>query len=221
MRGGLAWLCVLATGAGCGFHPAAGSADAPGGSGSDLPGTDAATATGDGGSPPASDAQPALACPSGGGWFQVAGSASWYFAITSTNGWQASETACEALQLAGGGSAIHLAVLDQPGELAALAAHDTSHDYWIGMFQQANQAAPEVGWLWITGAPGLASAWSSGEPNDDGFLTTGDENDDEDFGQLYTDRASLNDEGGGNDERALCECDGVPVPAATRMKIPQ
>ena len=227
MRTGLAWLLLAA---GCSFAPSGpggGATPTDGGGGGSShtfgeAGVPDAAAASD--AAPAIDAPvaPALSCPSGPGWFQIADSESWYFASTSYRTWRAAETACEALQTAGG-SAVHLAVAETLVEVVDLAVHDPATSYWIGMFQPTDQATPDAGWLWITGSAGFGSgsAWSSGEPNDDGglFSQTGESND-ENFGELYGDGASLNDEAETNFDRYLCECDGVPVPAATRARIP-
>lgn len=168
---------------------------------------------------------PALACPSGPRWFQIADSDSWYFASSNRRAWRAAELECEGLQLAGG-SAVHLAVADSLVEVVELAVHDPDHDYWIGMFQPPDQATPDAGWLWLTGASGFGSAsvgvWSAGEPNDDGgFSSSAGESNDENFAELHGDGATLNDAAETHFDRYLCECDGVPVPAATRALIPQ
>ena len=222
MRGALVWLVV----AGCGFAPNGADPDASapgGGSGSDA-GTiaiDAAHAAPDAATSPDASTLDALVCPSGSGWFQVSGETSWYFEASTSAKWTDAETQCEALQLAGG-SAIHLAVLSTQTELAAVAGHDTQHDFWIGMFQPEHQATPAAGWLWITGGDGIAGAWAPGEPNDDGgFFSRPDyENDDEDFAELYASSSTLNDSSNDTDFRYLCECDGVAVPAAIRNQIP-
>lgn len=231
MRMGLAGLLLAA---GCSFAPSSAAPIDAGGGG----GGGSSHAAGEAGVPDAREASdaapvpdapvtPALSCPSGPGWFQIADSESWYFASTSFRTWRTAETECEALQTAGG-AAMHLAVADTLVEVVDLAVRDQDNNvlgnsYWIGMFQPTDQAAPDAGWLWITGSAGYGSgsAWSSGEPNDDGGLfSQAGESNDENFGELYGDGASLNDEAETNFDRYLCECDGVPVPAATRALIP-
>lgn len=117
--------------------------------------------------------------------------------------------------------ATHLASFETATEIAELTAYlsprtiAASRRYYIGAVQQQNQSSETAGWLVFTGAALPANQWSSGQPNDDGS----GENNAENIATLNVDD-KLNDATGDVSYGALCECDGVAVPANVLALLP-
>lgn len=114
-------------------------------------------------------------------------------------------------------NATHLAVLSSLPEIMAAAqlvnaapATLAGGAVWLGAVQLHTAAQTDQGWLWFDGTT-LTGNWNSGEPNDGGG---GETDHREQFIKLQKTRTYFTDQGGGDSNGALCECDGVPTAQA-------
>jgi hypothetical protein len=161
------------------------------------------------------DSPPALTCPSTAGWKVLANGGGHYFFSTVQKHWSAAEADCESRGVAAGFSATHLAAIDNLAEALAVGATLTTAYEWVGAFQPLGSTGKGVNWRVVTGGSAYLN-WSGGEPSDHGNNTEmGDEN----FAQLFP-NGTFNDTSGTDNLNYVCECDGVPVDAATLLLVP-
>jgi|WetSurMetagenome_2_1015567.scaffolds.fasta_scaffold178200_1 hypothetical protein len=106
----------------------------------------------------------------------------YYEVVPKANGttltWSESVTQASALTHLGMPGYLVTITSDQERDFVnALDWHGEEY-MWIGGSQLSGQAAPNIGWQWITGEPFLYDDWEPGEPNDD-VITTGVEDNEE------------------------------------------
>jgi len=138
-----------------------------------------------------------------------------HYRITGTGNAAAVEAACAADHPGW----THLLVPDVTGESGQIAAIMPGHVvFWLGAVQPKNQATPATGWVWASGAPVPSSAWSMDQPNDN---ADGTEDNDQNFAYVDFASGTMNDSGANYSFNGVCECDGVPVPAAVQAYFAQ
>jgi hypothetical protein len=147
----------------------------------------------------------------------ITGSSSRYRATSSETAFAASHATCNA-DLP---DATHLVSFESATELDDLRVYlvprtiAPSRKYYIGAVQMRDQPAAEVGWLVYSGMPLPPNQWAAGQPEDAG----GGEDNQQNLATLYID-SGLNDSTGNILYGALCECDGMPIPASVLALIP-
>jgi len=119
----------------------------------------------------------------------------------------------------------HLAVIDNAQEVVDLIAFgktvvgvNTNSRFYIGLLQGPMQANPDDSWIDLQDRDANAELWATSggtnEPNDG--PDDNENNHQEQVGALQLDRDAIVDLSSGENVRAYCECDGIPVgPKAT------
>jgi hypothetical protein len=109
----------------------------------------------------------------------------------------------------------HLVTLETNTEGQQIRDNLTNNIFYVGAVQLRNQAASNAGWFLVTGAA-MPATWQTGQPNDNG----GGENNEQNFAAADSGQdGRLNDVSGGFNYSAVCECDGLPVPAEMAKAI--
>jgi hypothetical protein len=113
----------------------------------------------------------------------------------------------------------HLAVIDDLQEMVELAAFGRTvmgvmqdSRFYIGMVQAPAQDSPEKGWIDFQDRDSDADLWSTSganEPNDG--PDENENNHQEQVAAIRIDRDHLVDLSSGENVRAYCECDGIPI----------
>jgi hypothetical protein len=87
------------------------------------------------------------------------GNGHWYVHVPQGLDWPSARAAAESVHG-------HLATTANAAENAFIASLVTSHEAWIGGFQQLGTCEPGCDWRWVTDEPWDFSGWAPGEPND-------------------------------------------------------
>lgn len=121
--------------------------------------------------------------------------------------WRAAERACEAT----GG---HLAVINDPGELAMLLSLEIPNHPWIGAIQTATNLVG-TDWIYVDSRVVDAASWQANKPDD--FDSR--ENGQQQGGALAS--SGLDDEDVKSTRDYVCECDGVAIDPRLYQFIPE
>jgi len=112
----------------------------------------------------------------------------------------------------------HLIVLDTVQEAQQIHSHMGGNFYYVGAVQPANQAAPDAGWLQLTGAAVPSTLWQQFQPNDNGGSS---ETNAQNFAAVDDSTGLMNDVNGTYQYQAVCECDGQAISAAALSALNQ